>query len=213
MKKNIFIILTLLLFSQVMFSQVEYGYERSSKDPWRYGLKFDGSYDGSTQSQGITKKFGFKVGFVAEKHLIYNIYFHPSLTLNKKGFESEIKNGYSDKLNGYFLDFDASIQLKFGDERDQTGFLISLTPYFTYGLWGNTEQTDLKPTSATLNQTTTYKTFDVIKKEDVGFLIGAGYDFNKHWEINANYYFGLLHLQDYNNFRWRGLTVGLEYFF
>jgi hypothetical protein len=214
MKKGIFIILSLLLLSQVMFSQIEYGYERSNKDPWRYGLKFDGSYDWATQNQGLKKKYGFKAGFVAEKHLIYNIYFQPAITLYKKGYKSTITNGFSENIDGYFLAFDASIQLKFGDERLKKGFLISLTPYFTYGLFGNSTQKSLDHNDTVhFNNTYTYNTFDVIKKEDLGFILGAGYDFNKHWELNANYYFGLLRVKEYTNYRWRGFTVGLEYYF
>lgn len=214
MKKSIFVIFILLFFSQEGFSQIEYGYERSSKEPWKYGVVANGTYDWSTQNQGVTKKFGFKAGFVAEKHLIYNIYFQPALTLSKKGFESTVTNGYESKINGYFLSFDAAIQLKFGDERLNRGFLITLAPYFTYGLWGNSSQKGLNPINKDYNQTKTFNTFDILSHEDIGFVLGAGYDFNKHWEVVANYYFGLLKMYSYgNNQRWRGFNVGLEYYF
>ena len=44
-------------------------------------------------------------------------------------------------------------------------------------------------------------------------MFGIGYDFNHHWEIDAKYVMGFVNIGRWNNYRWRGFSIGLTYFF
>ncbi|MBQ0113715.1 MAG: outer membrane beta-barrel protein [Bacteroidales bacterium] len=212
--KKFFSILTLaLLISIEAFSQMEVSKVKSFDDPWKFGIGVGATYDYLNPSQYTQGGVGMKFGICGEKHLVYMIYFRPSMNLWKRDFsmESATREG---KMNGYFLDFEASIEFKFGDERLGKGFLLSLTPFVSYGLWGNTTYTNLDVNSADYGKETSYNTFedDGFTKEDIGYKLGLGYDFNHKWEFNLNYYFGFNYIKNNNNYRWRGVSAGLTYF-
>ena len=223
MKKLIFI---LTLFVTVpLFSQIEYGYERpkSSIDPWKFGINVGVSQDWINQNNGIEKKIGWKAGLSGEKHLVYNIYFRPVFNLVKKGFVCDIEDRFKEDVNGYLLDLELTIELKFGDERAGRGFIIYFAPFFTYGIGGTSTYTNQNPDNPgnpgilpdNYKVPIDYKTFadGNYAKEDVGYILGVGYDINHHIELNFNYMMGFLNVGRYTNFRWRNLSFGLTYFF
>ena len=225
MKKIFSVIVLLFVVSAQGFPQIEYGYDRpkSSTDPWKFGINADISLDWINQRNGIEKQIGWKAGISGEKHLVYNLYFRPVLNFVSKGFVYDEELVARNDVNAYLLDLELTIELKFGDERKGRGFLLYFAPFFTYGIGGTSTFTNQNPINpdgsknppANYMQPYEYGTFDdyQLKKEDVGFILGAGYDINHHIEINVNYLMGFLFTGTYNNFRWRGIRTGLTYFF
>lgn len=215
--KKALLFISILMFCSVLFAQMEVSTVKESKDPWKFGINVGATYDWVNQPKYIDKKFGAKVGVAGEKHLVYNLYFKPALNLWKKGYKSSFTQGTVD-VDGYFLDFEAGLELKFGDERMGRGFIFSLTPFFTYGMFGNTTWTnnDASDTENYTNGTSkTVKTFDDgnLHKEDIGYMFGIGYDINHHWELEAKYTMGFVNTGRWNNYRWRGFSFGVTYFF
>ena len=88
-------------------------------------------------------KLGYKAGFVAEKHLVYMLYFQPSVQFTQKGYKYEIPYGFRDETSFSMLEFDAGLLLKFGDERLKRGMFLSLTPYITKALGLKWSQTNI----------------------------------------------------------------------
>lgn len=236
MKRYLLIIL-LLLADISVFGQIEYGYDRpkSSTDPWKFGINANVSQDWINQKNGIDKQIGWKAGISGEKHLVYNIYFRPVFNFAKRGFACEIENEFRNEVNAYLLDMELTIELKFGDEFRGRGFLLYFAPFFTYGISGTSTYTNLNPVDPNkvtqehpynplkpeefypdnYLQPQDYGTFDdyQLKKEDVGFILGVGYDINHHLELNLYYVLGFLNVGSYNNFRWRSVNFGITYFF
>ncbi len=221
----IIIIFSVIIASVSSFAQIEYGYDRpkSSTDPWKFGLNVNVSQDWINQQNGIEKKIGWKAGISGEKHLVYNIYFRPVFNFVSRGYTCNIANNFKNDVNAYLLDLELTIELKFGNELKGRGFLVYFAPFFTYGIGGTSTYTNLNPINP--NGTNTppdnylmpieYGTFDdyQFKKEDVGFIVGAGYDINHHIELNFNYVVGFFHVGSYNNFRWKNINFGITYFF
>lgn len=216
MKKYLLIIVSVLLCYET-FAQMEVSTVKESRDPWKFGINVNATYDWVNQPKYIEKQYGAKVGVAGEKHLVYNLYFKPTFNFWKKGYKSVFPQGSVD-VEGYFLDFEATLELKFGDERLGRGFIFSLTPFFTYGIFGNTTWTNNDATDAenyTAGVSKTVKTFadGNLHKEDVGYMFGIGYDFNHHWELDAKYIMGFVNIGRWNNYRWRGFSIGVTYFF
>ncbi len=213
MKKS-FVLFFCLLGCFAMLAQApQKSHVKSSREPWRFGLKIGGSYDDTSVNIGCFPKFGFRTGVTAEKHLVYNLYFQPSVNFVKKGFKHDIENHFKEDINAMYLEVEASLAMKFGDERLKRGFFLNLIPYYTFGIAGKSEFTDLNPTSANLNQVTEYKTFERYNSYDIGFKLGAGYDFNKRWTVSANYTFGMNKFSNTANLYWRGWSAQLMLFF
>lgn len=206
MKHKVLIIL-LCLFA-IKISQAN-----TNDNPWRFGIKISGSYDKTSIINGGKSKLGYKLGFLAEKHLLYMIYFQPSVQYSQRGYEYEIRNGFHENTTYNAIEIDAGLLLKFGDERLNRGMFFSITPYIARGLAVNLTQTNINPNSPEYNQTTSYNNFDYINKKDAGFKLGIGYDFNKHFEIAANYTFGLNKINNTTNYKWRGFALHLVYLF
>ena len=154
---------------------------RSSRDPWQFGIKASGSFDKVSIKSDSKLKFGYKAGIVAEKHLVYMLYFQPSVQFTQKGYKYEIPYGYRDETYFSMLEFDAGLLLKFGDERLKRGMLLSLTPYITKALGVKWSQTNLIPNSPEYNTTITGNDLGILNTLDIGFKLGIGYDFNRHW--------------------------------
>lgn len=215
--RRILLFIFALFYSVFALAQMEVSTVKESREPWKFGISVNGTCDWVNQPKYIEKKYGAKVGVVGEKHLVYNLYFKPMLAMWKKGYKSVFKQGTTD-VEGYFLDIEAKLELKFGDERAGRGLVVSLTPFITYGLFGNTTWTNSDQNDKdnyTEGMSKTVKTFDDgnLHKEDVGYMFGIGYDFNHHWEINASYTMGFVNIGRWNNYRWRGWSIGMTYFF
>lgn len=207
------------------FSQIEYGYDRpqSSIDPWKFGLNVNITQDWINQTNGIEKKIGWKAGINGEKHLVYNIYFRPVLNFVSKGFNYDEKLKSKNDVKAYLLSLELNIELKFGDERKGRGLVCYFAPFFTYGIGGTstfTNQNPINPNDSTVLPQDymverEYETFgdNQLKKEDIGFLVGIGYDINHHIELNSFYALGFMNVGAYNNFRWNSISFGLTYFF
>ncbi len=223
MKKNLLILAFLLTISVELFAQIEYGYERpkSSTDPWKFGITAGATYDWINQQKDIEKTWGYKVGIAGDKHLVYNVYFRPTLNFSRKGYKVRAENNFNSNVEGYFINTELNIELKFGDERLGSGFIVYFAPFLTYGIGGNTdiEYLSHNPDSSGVDWYGTkesYSTFDDdkgIAKTDVGFLVGVGYDINHHFELNFNYVAGYFNIGGYNNYRWRSLQGQITYFF
>ncbi len=231
MKKQLtFILLSLL--SITLFSQIEYGYERpkSSTDPWKFGITGGVSWDWINQQNGIQKKIGWRAGISGEKHLVYNIYFRPALNFVKKGFLCDIENNFKNDVNAYLVQAELNFELKFGNEYKGRGFLCYFAPFFSYGIGGKSTLTNQNPINpgnpnlppenymVPIEYSTFYEDRDKLKnlsfaKEDVGFILGVGYDINHNIELNFNYTLGFINIGAYNNFRWQNLNFSLTYFF
>lgn len=189
---------------------------QSSKEPWKYGLRAGLSYDNTTLKQGVSYKFGWKAGFVAEKRLVYNLYFQPSLSFLSKGFKSEIPNYEKVDVNAYMLEGVLGLLIKFGDDRTGSGLYISASPYFTYGVGGKSDFVDLRsPTDSTFYGSATINTFsnDHYQPLDIGFQLGLGYDLNHKWSIGGIYNFGMQKMRNDANYRWKGFQIHLSFFF
>jgi len=221
--KKLFLMILFSLANVVVFSQIEYGYERpkSSTDPWKFGINVNVSRDWINQTNGINKDIGWKAGICGEKHLVYNIYFRPILNFVSKGYTYEEELTARNEINAYLMDLELTFEMKFGDERRGRGFLCYFAPFFTYGIGGTSKFTNKTPYDSEGNIPNNYlieqeyKTFgeNSVKKEDIGFLFGVGYDFNHNLELNVYYAMGFLNIGSYNNFRWRNYSIGLTYFF
>ena len=211
----LFVFLLSALFSTKIIAQPVKSKVKSSNQPWQYGLRAGLSYDIATLQQGANYKMGWKAGLVAEKRLVYNMYFQPSLSIQNKGYSYE--RPFYDKadINAYLIEGVAGLLMKFGDEKIGRGFIISISPYFTYGVGGKSSFEDLRDTTTNnYYGKITEKTFsdNRIKPFDLGFQLGIGYDINHNWEIGGNYIFGLQRMMSYTNFRWKGFQVHLTYF-
>ena len=90
---------------------------------------------------------------------------------------------------------------------------VLIIPFVTKALSVNWTQTNINSASPDYNQTTTTDNLEYLNTLDIGFKLGIGYDFNRHWEIAANYTFGLNRISVYNNHKWRGVNLNLIYFF
>lgn len=213
MKRVLILCLGLIAFFSANAQYIQSSQVKSSKEPWKYGVKAGGSFDRLSIKSGCTSKVGYKVGLIAEKRLVYNLYFQPSLSFVKKGFEYEIRKGFRLNVNAMLAEIDAGLLLKFGDDRLQKGFFLSLTPYYAYGFGGKSRSTDLKPDSENYNKETEYSTFENNNRGDIGFKLGCGYDFNKRFEISGNYTFGMNKFSNTVNYRWRAWSVQLILFF
>ncbi|MBQ9254209.1 MAG: outer membrane beta-barrel protein [Bacteroidales bacterium] len=215
MKRSFAILVVAFIVSLSCFAQMEQSKVKSFNDPWKFGVNVSATYDYINPSANNSAKVGMKAGIQGEKHLVYMIYFRPSMDLYKRGYTANYPGTVKADVDGYFLEFDATIELKFGDERLGRGWFLSLTPFFTYGLFGNTDQTSLNPDEESYNKPITYKTFDdrSLTREDIGYKLGLGYDFNHNWEFNLEYLFGFVNVMNFSNYRWRGVSAGLSYFF
>lgn len=212
-KKTFATLLCLILSIGLSAQQPQKSNVKSSKAPWRFGIKAGASYDGLSIKSGGDYKFGFRAGVSAEKHLVYNLFFQPSLNFAKKGFKYEIANGYSLDVDAMVVEIEAALAMKFGDERTERGFFINLIPYYTYGVGGKTKHVDLNPISETFNREREYKTFENNNTYDLGFKLGVGYDFSSHLSLTANYTFGMNKFSPTANYRWRSWGVQLILFF
>ncbi|MBR1769956.1 MAG: outer membrane beta-barrel protein [Bacteroidales bacterium] len=220
--KNTFFLLLFLASCFLSFAQMEVSTVKESRDPWKFGVGIGATYDWVNQPRYIDKVFGLKAGVSGEKHLVYNLYFRPTFNLWKKGYEANYTNA-SVKVDGFFLDFEATLELKFGDERLGRGLVFSLTPFLTYGVAGNTKIYNENSSSEdydknieyTGSSSKTVKTFadGNLHKEDVGYIFGVGYDINHSWEFTASYTMGFVNIGRWNNYRWRGWGFGITYFF
>lgn len=205
--KHRFLITLICLFAFTI------SWAKSSEDSWQFGIKTSGSYDKVSIRNGGKSKLGYKLGFLAEKHLLYMIYFQPSVQYSQKSYEYEIRNGFHEITTYNSLEIDASLLLKFGDDRLKRGLFFSITPYISRGISVNSSRTNINPNSSEYNQTISSKEFDYINKKDGGFKLGIGYDFNKHFEIATNYTFGFNKINNTTNYKWRGFNLHLVYFF
>lgn len=213
MKKTIVLILLLVGAAVLNAQPIQKSEVKSSKEPWKFGLQAGGSLDNISIKSGGVSKFGYKAGLAAEKRLVYNLYFQPTLCFASKSFGYEIANGYSLDVNALVVELDAGLLLKFGDDRLQRGFFLSVTPYYTYGLGGKSKTKDLNTHSESYLEEKEYSTFETANRYDLGFRIGCGYDFNKHIEFAVNYTLGMNRFSNTANYRWRGWNLHLVVFF
>lgn len=213
MKKLTILLLLLIAATSIQAQYPSQSKVKSSKEPWKFGIKAAGTYDKLSVKTGCTSKLGYKFGLTGEKRLVYNLYFQPSLNYGNKGFQYEIKNGYKLDVEAQFVELEAGLLFKFGDDRLQRGFFLSLTPFVTYGIAGKSTQQDLNPISPTFGNEIEYPTFERNNKADIGFRLGCGYDFNKTFEIAAGYTFGMNKYSHATNYRWRGWNLQLLMFF
>lgn len=83
MKKYLLIIVSLLLCCKA-FAQMEVSTVKESRDPWKFGINVNATYDWVNQPKYIEKQYGAKVGVAGEKHLVYNLYFKPTFNFGRK---------------------------------------------------------------------------------------------------------------------------------
>ena len=84
MKRLISLCCALILFSYVNAQYPQQKAVKSSKEPWRYGIKAGGSYDYLSIERGGDAKLGYRVGLVGEKRLVYNIFFEHIWSVENK---------------------------------------------------------------------------------------------------------------------------------
>ena len=208
--------LFLLFFSINLMAQPVKSTVETSNQAWKYGVRVGGGFDKTTLQQGGEYKLGWKAGFVAEKRLVYNMYFQPSLSFQNKGYKYEMPFNNRYDINAYLIEGVAGMLMKFGDERAGRGLILSVAPYFTYGIGGSSTFEDLRdPSTPNYYGKVTEKTFSDNRSNafDIGFQLGIGYDLNHRWEIGGVYIFGLNKMMNYSNARWAGFQVHLSYFF
>ncbi|MFA7081156.1 MAG: outer membrane beta-barrel protein [Bacteroidales bacterium] len=208
--------LFLLFFSINLMAQPVKSTVETSNQAWKYGIRAGANYDGTNIRQGSEYKIGWKAGFVAEKRLVYNMYFQPSISFLNKGYQSEMPFSQRDDINAYLIEGVAGMLMKFGDERAGRGLIISIAPYFTYGIGGNSIFEDLRdPLDTNYFGKVTEKTFsdNRLNAFDIGFQLGLGYDINHRWELGGVYIFGLNKMRNNSNALWTGFQVHLSYFF
>lgn len=211
-----FSIVLLLFISINVMAQPHKSNVQSSNQPWKFGIRAGLGYDVASIQQGAEYKLGFKAGLVGEKRLVYNMYFQPSLSFQNKGYSYELPFNEKGDINAYLIEGVAGILMKFGDERVGKGLVIVISPYFTYGIGGKSSFEDLRDsTIENYYDNIREKTFsdNRLTKFDIGFQLGLGYDLNHNWEIGGSYNFGMLRMQTYTNFRWKGFQAHLSYFF
>ncbi len=209
-----FLVVLFLLSSFFASSQPVETYVKSSSEPWRYGLRGGVSYDGVSLQQGVEYKFGYKLGLVAEKRLVYNLYFQPAMTFHKKGYAFEQRFHSKGDVDAMVIELAANLLLKFGDARLGKGFYIGVSPYVSFGVGGKTKVEDLRNTDDNWgviedNSFSLHR----MRTMDIGFLLGIGYDFNHSFEMGAYYCMGLQSTLRSANFMWRGFQLNLSYFF
>ena len=214
--KILFILILCTIFPCSLFSQAgTYFNGHQSHDAWRFGIQAGVAYDWINIPRYADAKIGYKVGICGEKHLVYNIYFKPVFNFFRKSCDILVENNFKDEIRGYLVDVEATIELKFGDERKGRGLICYMAPYFSYGVGGKSFATDLKTEIPDGKDVVTeYRTFadNNVNKEDLGFVLGVGYDISQHFQIDFNYVIGYFSYNSYNNFRWKSLQIGLIYF-
>ncbi|HIW88109.1 MAG TPA: PorT family protein, partial [Candidatus Onthomorpha intestinigallinarum] len=140
-------------------------------------------------------------------------YFQPSVSFAQKGFKIEIMNNFKRNVDALLAEVDLGLLLKFGDERLGRGVFLSIAPYFTYGFGGKTKETVLNPIEEDYNVEKEIQTFEYCNRSDLGFKLGIGYDFSKHWEVAVNYTFGMNKIVNTDNYKWKAWNLQLVYFF
>jgi hypothetical protein len=207
---NKFVILVCLCFASFLaFAQPYKSEVINSRKPWDFGFRVGGSYDMTTLRQASEAQWGYKIGFVAEKQLIYNVCFQPSVSFLSKGYKYgySLPNAPTEKARAYEIEGVAGLVMKFGDPREQTGLIIGVSPYFTYGIGGSMWRKDTagvqtKEGAFAQNNMNTF---------DLGFQLGTGYDLSSHFELGLYYYFGLMKIKSYN-FLFKGVQLHFTYF-
>ncbi|MDR0971257.1 MAG: outer membrane beta-barrel protein [Bacteroidales bacterium] len=199
-----------LVNAQPIKSKVE-----SYHESWNYGFLLSGAYNGVTKAENAQYKFGYKAGFIAEKRLIYFLYFQPCLSFVNRSFS--YTRPFEGKLdvNAYIIEGVANIALKFGDHIKNRGLIIYISPYISYGIGGKTIIDSLsKNNEIVINGQIEEKTFSdkMLNAFDIGFFLGLGYDINEHWGLSLGYIAGMQRIMNYSGNRWKGFQFQINYF-
>ena len=152
----------------------------------RYGLKAGVSLAHLTGfSEGTRNRVGATAGLMADAALSEKLSLHPELLFSQKGqrFEGSGPGGFTstDLFRLNYLDLPVLLRLKFGS------FFAEAGPQAGYLLSANSSHTQ-----SPLPYSTSSSTTEGLRRLDVGYVLGAGYQLLGRWEVSARYNGGLL---------------------
>ncbi|MDO7848284.1 porin family protein [Hymenobacter sp. M29] len=163
----------------------------------RYGLKAGVSLARQTDLDitGARNKVGATAGLMADAALSEKFSLHPELLFSQKGqrFEGSGPGGYSYsyQFRSNYLDLPVLLRLKlnsfFVEAGPQVGYLLSAKGT-------ETRSSSTLPTPVS----NTYDTTEGLRRFDVGFVVGVGYQLRERWELSARYNVGILGTSTYN---------------
>ncbi|MDO7854017.1 porin family protein [Hymenobacter convexus] len=163
----------------------------------RYGLKAGVSLARQTDFDvtGMRNKVGATAGLMADAMLSEKLSLHPELLFSQKGqrFEGSGPGGYtySYVFRSNYLDLPVLLRLKlssfFAEAGPQAGYLLSAKGT-------ETRSSSSIPTPVS----TTYSSTEGLRRLDVGFVVGVGYQLRERWELGARYNGGILGTNSYN---------------
>ena len=177
----------------------------------RLGIKAGATLSSFTGSDvdGAKYKFGGNVGLTANFDLNNNLSFQPELLYSMKGAKGE--ESYSDydgnipitvqektNITLHYLDLPLLLKLKsnsiFFEAGPQLGFLLGQKTTYdgtaTY-IANGTTQTESYSTSSTST--------DGIRKVDIGYVLGVGYQLSEALSLGVRYNGGFTSLEDDGN--------------
>jgi hypothetical protein len=136
-------------------------------------------------------KFGFAAGFFIEFFLYSMIAIQPEALFILKGSRVELFGVEADHLNLYYVDFPILIKIY----PIQSGINVFAGPFFSLNLWNRESlKGDLKDAVSKAGGDTKIKR-ENIHNVDFGFVVGAGFDFEKV-VIDGRYSLGFIAIDD-----------------
>ncbi len=176
----------------------------------RFGLKAGlsvASFRGSDVQEGFTSVLGANGGLTADFSLSDNFSFHPELLYSQKG--AKVDQTYSDELLGlpvslrlsgpvrlHYLDLPLLLRARtngfFVEAGPQLGYLLAqkstITTAVTITVPGTPPMTE--------SETQTDTSLDGLRRLDVGYVLGVGYQLPQGLEVALRYNGGLTNLDN-----------------
>lgn len=156
----------------------------------RYGLKAGVSLARLTNfgTTNVRNQLGATAGLIADVALSEKLALHPELLFSQKGLRTEDTGlgGFSSSLQFRvnYLDLPVLLRLRagsfFAEAGPQAGYLLTAKNTETRG-------------SGTVPTTTVTRTGTAgLRRLDLGYVLGIGYQLRGHWELGARYNGGIL---------------------
>ncbi|GAA4033771.1 hypothetical protein GCM10022409_17600 [Hymenobacter glaciei] len=163
----------------------------------RYGLKAGVSLARLTNYDvtGVRNQVGATAGLMADAALSEKLSLHPELLFSQKGMrvEGSGPGGYTSSLQSRsnYLDLPVLLRLKFGsffaEAGPQVGYLLTL------------KSTSTVSSSTMPSLTYTSRNTNGLRRLDLGYVVGVGYQLLERWELGARYNGGILSLFSESN--------------